>query len=181
MGIINDARRFAHKAHARQKRKYTGEPYIVHPAEVAMLVSGVPDRTDAMVAAAWLHDTVEDCGVSLEEVQDRFGAEVAALVEMLTDASRPEDGNRAARKRIDLEHTAAASPQAKTIKLADLISNTRSIVEHDPKFAAVYLAEKRALLEVLHAGDSRLFVTAQSALFLGEQILEMQSERKAKE
>jgi hypothetical protein len=83
---------------------------------------------------------------------------------MLTDVSRPEDGNRAARKAIDLAHTAKASPAAKTIKLADLIDNTRSIVERDPDFAKVYLQEKARLLEVLQEGDPTLMAMAREYL-----------------
>jgi (p)ppGpp synthase/HD superfamily hydrolase len=56
-----------------------------------------------------------------------FAKEVVALVEMLTDVSKPEDGNRAVRKEIDRQHTALASPEGKTIKLADLIDNTQSM------------------------------------------------------
>lgn len=117
-----------------------------------------------MICAAWLHDTVEDTPATLDEVERVFGFEVAALVEMLTDVSKPSDGNRAVRKAIDREHTAKASPQAKTIKLADLIDNTRSITEHDPKFAAVYLAEKALLLEVLRDGDATLLEIARRGL-----------------
>ena len=79
---------------------------------------------------------------------------------MLTDVSRPEDGNRAARKTLDREHIAKASPQAKTIKIADLIDNSRSIMAHDPQFARVYLAEKRLLLDVLTEGDPTLYAMA---------------------
>jgi (p)ppGpp synthase/HD superfamily hydrolase len=89
-----------------------------------------------------------------------FGKQVAALVADLTDVSRFEDGNRQARKCIDREHTAKASPDAKTIKLADLIDNTRSIVAHDPDFAKVYLGEKRQLLKVLREGDPVLWKLA---------------------
>ena len=60
---------------------------------------------------------------------------------------RPEDGNRAKRKAIDRDHVAKASRYGKVIKLADLIDNTRSIVEHDPNFAKVYLKEKEALIK----------------------------------
>jgi len=99
---------------------------------------------------------VEDTSVTLKTVQELFGPIVAAYVEQLTDVSKPEDGNRAARKAKDLAHTALASPEAKSIKLADLISNSRSILERDPVFAVTYLAEKRALLEVLKEGDREL-------------------------
>ena len=152
------AKAFATRAHEKvgQRRKCTGEPYIVHPAEVVELVRSVP-HTEAMIVAAWLHDTVEDTGVTLSEIQHVFGAEVASLVEMVTDVSTLADGNRAVRKAIDRNHLAKASAAGKTIKLADLISNSRSILERDPKFAVVYLAEKRLLLEVLKEGDSTLW------------------------
>ena len=154
------ARAFCIAAHAAvgQKRKYTDEPYAVHPIEVAQLVADyAAGATEDMLIAALLHDVVEDTAVTLDLVTAQFGFIVAAYVEQLTDVSRPQDGNRAARKAIDCAHLADASPQAKTIKLADLISNSRSIREHDPEFAKVYLAEKRELLKVLVEGDAVLF------------------------
>jgi (p)ppGpp synthase/HD superfamily hydrolase len=161
MNIEERARTFAIAAHAAvgQLRKYTHEPYWVHPAEVVSIVRSVP-HTEAMLAAAWLHDVVEDTGVTIETVRAEFGAEVADLVSWLTDVSRPEDGNRAHRKARDREHTAAAPAEAQTIKLADLISNTRSIMAHDPKFAVTYLEEKRALLAVMTRGDATLMEIA---------------------
>ena len=161
MNTAEHARIFATAAHAAvgQLRKYTNEPYIVHPAEVVSIVRSVP-HTEAMLAAAWLHDVVEDTGVTIETVRAEFGAEVADLVSWLTDVSRPEDGNRAHRKARDCEHTAAAPAEAQTVKLADLISNTRSIMAHDPKFAVTYLEEKRALLAVMTRGDATLMSIA---------------------
>lgn len=163
MTIVERARVFATAAHAavKQVRKYTFEPYIVHPAEVASIVATVP-HTDEMLAAAWLHDTVEDTGVSIEDIRAEFGHDVASLVGWLTDISRPQDGNRAVRKAIDREHTAQAPAEAQTIKLADLIANSRSILAHDPAFAKVYLEEKRMLLEVLSRGDATLMAQARS-------------------
>lgn len=148
---------FATAAHAAvgQLRKYTNEPYIVHPREVAEIVRSV-DHTPAMVAAAYLHDVVEDTGVTIEIIREEFGSEVSDLVGWLTDVSRPDHGNRAQRKAIDRAHTAGAPAEAQTIKLADLISNTRSIMAHDPKFAKTYLEEKRLLIEVLTRGDPTL-------------------------
>lgn len=141
-----------------QKRKYTGEDYWYHPMEVLCILSEVvPGATEDMRVAALLHDVVEDTQVTLETVKDLFGEKVAQYVDELTDVSKPEDGNRAARKAIDLAHTALASPEAKSIKLADLISNSRSIKERDPVFAVTYLAEKRALLGVLRQGDAELY------------------------
>lgn len=163
--IVTRARIFATAAHAAvgQLRKYTFEPYIVHPAEVASIVEGV-GGSEAMIAAAWLHDTVEDTGVTSELIRSEFGDEVATLVGWLTDVSRPDHGNRAARKAVDRAHTAAAPADAQTVKLADLIANTRSIMAHDPKFAETYLAEKRALLEVMTKGNPDLMVMARAQI-----------------
>jgi guanosine-3',5'-bis(diphosphate) 3'-pyrophosphohydrolase len=146
--LVHRARAFATAAHAGQLRKYTKTPYIQHPDAVAALVATRP-HTPEMLAAALLHDVVEDTPVTIEEVRAAFGDTVAALVADLADVSRLEDGNRVARKALDRAHTAKASPQAKTIKLADLIDNARSIIPNAPGFAKVYLREKAALLEVL--------------------------------
>ena len=161
MNNVERARVFATAAHAavKQVRKYTFEPYILHPTEVASIVATVP-HTNEMLAAAWLHDTVEDTGVSIVDIQKEFGNEVASLVGWLTDVSTPEQGNRAARKAIDRDHTACAPAEAQTVKLADLIANSRSILAHDPTFARVYLEEKRMLLEVLTRGDATLMAEA---------------------
>jgi (p)ppGpp synthase/HD superfamily hydrolase len=142
-----------------QLRKYTYEPYIVHPAEVAGIVASI-GGTESQIAAAWLHDVVEDTGVTIEVIRAEFGDEIATLVGWLTDVSRPEQGNRAVRKAIDRAHTAAAPGAAQTVKLADLISNTRSIVAHDAKFAETYLSEKRELLKVMTKGDPTLLARA---------------------
>ena len=166
MDLIEKATIFATKAHESidQRRKYTEKPYIVHPAEVASIVTSVP-HTKEMIAAAWLHDVVEDTPITLDEIYAEFGKKVGDLVEMLTDISKPEDGNRKVRKELDRQHTAKASPEGKTIKLADLISNTSSIVKHDPNFAKVYLREKRLLLEVLKEGDETLWNKAYKMSF----------------
>jgi (p)ppGpp synthase/HD superfamily hydrolase len=163
--LVARADAFAAAAHGaiKHKRKYTGDDYIVHPREVAAIVATVP-HTAEMLAAALLHDTVEDTGVTIETIRAEFGPIVADLVADLTDVSTPDLGNRAVRKSIDLAHTATASPSAKTIKLADLLSNTASIVEHDPGFARVYLKEKTALLKVLTEGDATLLARATDTL-----------------
>lgn len=138
-----------------QRRKYTFEPYIRHPAAVRALVRSVR-HTPVMLAAAWLHDVVEDTRVTIEQVHAEFGADVAELVGWLTKVSRLHDGNRAARQVIERRHLARAPAPAKTVKLADVADNIRNIAELDPTFAAVYLREKAACLEVLVEGDSVL-------------------------
>ena len=150
---------FAEKAHRGQVRKYTSEPYINHPISVACLVQTVTSDSDTL-AAALLHDVVEDTTYTLDDIYSKFGADIECLVRDLTDISKPSDGNREARKKIDRKHTSEASPDAKTIKLADIIDNMKSIAEHDPEFAKVYMKEKKALLKVLTEGDPILYKKA---------------------
>jgi len=158
---IERARIYAIGAHARinQLRKYTRQPYDVHLKAVAELVASVSDD-EALIAAAWLHDTVEDTPATFEDLEREFGADVMQLVSELTDVSRAGDGSRAARKAIDRQHTAGASPQAKTIKLADIIDNCEDICRHDERFGRVYLGEAAALLEVLGEGNEKLYAQA---------------------
>jgi len=170
--IIEKARLFASAAHGAtgQKRKYTSEPYVVHLAEVSELVAA-HGGDDEMIAAAWLHDVVEDTEIGLDDIEREFGDGVAALVFALTDVSRPEDGNRAVRKELDRLHVAKAPPRAKTIKLADLISNISSIAQFDPSFAKVYIPERERVLHVLTEGDPGLYRKAEAALVSAKAML----------
>ena len=172
--LVNRARSFAIKAHGRldHRRKYYSEPYPVHLQAVADLVASVSDDAE-MIAAAWLHDTVEDTATTLPELEERFGSAVACLVGELTDMSRPADGNRAIRKSIDRGHLAKASRRAKTIKLADLIHNCQDICSHHPEFAKVYLMETASLLEVLREGDAVLYRQAMAVLHDGANALRL--------
>ena len=147
---------FARDVHKNQRRKYTNAPYFDHLAEVAGSVSTV-DKDDETMAVAWLHDCREDQGITGQQIEDLFGMRVAVGVALLSDF---ETGGRAERKAASRERLASAPGWVQTIKCADLISNTSSIVEHDPKFAAVYIEEKRLLLDVLTKADSRLLAIA---------------------
>lgn len=162
--LLARAQAFCVAAHCAvgQKRKYTGEDYYHHPLEVAGILAKHAERlTNEMLAAAMLHDVVEDTAVTLEQVRHDFGDRVAELVEWVTDVSRPEDGNRATRKAKDREHLAQAPAEAQSIKLADMISNTSSILQHDPEFAKTYMREKQELLTVLTKGDRALYAMAE--------------------
>ena len=153
MSIAYKAMQFAREAHKDQVRKYTGNPYVDHLAEVAGIVATVAMDTEHSVAVAWLHDCIEDQGVSTETLREQFGDIVTSAVLKLSDL---EIGNRAERKAASRVRLAEAPAWVQTIKCADLISNTSSIVKHDPKFAVTYLEEKRLLLDVMTRADPRL-------------------------
>ena len=159
--LVERARAFAIDAHTRidQRRKYSQQSYSDHLASVASIVASVSEDAE-MIAAAWLHDVVEDTPATLYDVETAFGKEVALLVENLTDVSKPSDGNRAARKAIDRQHTATGPSRAKTVKLADLIDNLQDICKHDMRFAQTFLVEMGATLEVLDTGDQQLYQRA---------------------
>jgi len=159
--------RFAMRAHASQIRKYTGNPYTDHLAEVAGIVATV-SNSEQSIAVAWLHDVIEDQDVTFAELYHMFDAEIAGAVLLLSDL---ETGNRAERKAASRERLALAPGWIQTIKVADLISNTASIVEHDPKFARLYLEEKDALLRVLRSASPHLWEMARDQLEKAQEAL----------
>lgn len=167
---LASVRAFAIAAHANvvnedgslgQARKYTGEPYISHPLAVAGLVASVPGATAEMVAAALLHDVVEDTNTTLADVESLCGANVATYVDWLTTQTTEADGNRARRKQIDRERMARAPGEVHTIKAADIIHNSISISVFKPDYAVkTYLPEKLAMLDVLTRADRGLMLWA---------------------
>ena len=155
---------FAMKAHDGQKRKYTGEDYIVHPMAVSRMVS-LYGGSLVQQAGALLHDVVEDTPHTLAEIDTLFGSEVATLVEWLTDTSKPEDGNRAIRKAIDRKRLAEAPAEAQFVKLADLIDNSKTIFVFDKSFAPMFKAEMALLMkDMTKVVDSSLWDEAQKVL-----------------
>lgn len=149
------AKLFCKIVHLGQKRKYTGEPYWVHPFAVANQLYAIGLPEDVYIAGL-LHDTVEDTWVTNSTIKLLFGTNVAKLVEEVTDVSKPSDGNRKARKEMDREHLREASADGHCIKLADLISNSQTIIEHDPNFAKVFIKEMEELLPILKYGEPYL-------------------------
>ncbi len=160
--LYDKAVAFATKAHGDQKRKYTNEPYITHPLAVAEIVRGTANHTDEMLAAAVLHDVLEDTDTHPTEIFNQFGAVVFKYVLELTE--KPIEGNRAKRKEFERNRLASVGTPAQTIKLADLIHNSASITEYDPKFAKVYMKEKKDLIEVLERGDRSLYNKAREII-----------------
>lgn len=156
------ARRYAERAHNAidHRRKYSGRPYTEHLERVAARVAALTDDP-AAVAAAWLHDVVEDTPSTHAEIEREFGTRVAELVHALTDVDKAF-GNRATRKAEDRARLAEAPALAHTVKLADLLDNAEDIAQNDPHFARVFLGEMAALLEVLTKGDPRLLAEARA-------------------
>ena len=128
--IVNRAAAFARKSHAGQTRKGAAqEPYMSHVEEVADFVAR-HGGDDVAVAAAWLHDTVEDCAVALGELARLFGAEVAGVVDELTDdKSLP----KARRKELQVINAPKKSDRAALVKLGDKASNVRAVGLSRPK------------------------------------------------
>lgn len=126
-----DAIAFAADKHRMQRRKDAdASPYINHPIALARVLSveaGIDD--EAVLCAALLHDTIEDTETSREELEARFGTQIATIVAEVTDAkllSKPE------RKQLQIEHAASLSQQAKLVKLADKICNLRDVAAAPP-------------------------------------------------
>lgn len=158
--LIDHAYSVAKEAHGTQVRKYTGEPYITHPVSVARRVSERTVDCD-MICAALLHDVLEDTDVTEQDLHvGGFGFRCIEMVVGLTEFSVKEDGNRAVRKALDKRYLARQSAMTQTVKVADLIDNTSSIVQYAPGFAKTYMAEKRALLQVLTKADHGLLLEA---------------------
>lgn len=114
--LIAEAREYATQAHVQinHLRKYTKQPYQTHLKRVAQMVQEVCD-CEHVIAAAWLHDCVEDTPATFDDIETKFGYQIRQYVYELTDISRPEDGSRKNRKAIDRDHLELASPEAQTI------------------------------------------------------------------
>jgi (p)ppGpp synthase/HD superfamily hydrolase len=129
--LVSAAAAYAAERHVGQRRKgAAAEPYLNHLAEVAALLAEAGDPPDAvLIAAGWLHDTVEDTGTRRDELEERFGPEVAALVaEVTDDKSLP----KAERKQLQIVTAPKKSERAKLLKLADKTSNLRALAGSPP-------------------------------------------------
>jgi (p)ppGpp synthase/HD superfamily hydrolase len=173
MNIIEKADAFAerHFVAIDQRRKYTGEPYMVHPRAVAEIVKSVTDD-EVTIVVALLHDTVEDTPVTFEEVRAEFGDEVADELFWVTKVGTKAHGNRKVRKAMDKEHYAKGTVRSQTVKLADVIDNSSTVAEMDPEFARVYLKELQELINVLDKGSSILRKKAYANISAGFRALE---------
>ena len=130
MELVSEAISFAVKAHDGMRRKKSNAPYILHPMEAAVIVGTMSDDQN-LIAAAALHDVVEDAGITLEEIEEKFGARVRALVESESEDKR-EDLPPSATWRIRKEETLAILKNTEDVGvlmvwLGDKLANMRSI------------------------------------------------------
>ncbi len=131
VAIVLAASAFAAHKHRDQRRKGAdASPYINHPIAVANVLANEAGITDpTILAAALLHDTIEDTATTPQELEAEFGAQIAAVVaEVTDDKSLPKQE----RKRLQIEHAATLSEQAKLVKLADKICNVRDMSRSPP-------------------------------------------------
>ncbi len=168
--ILEKIREFADEAHGEQKRKYSGERYIVHPVRV-MGTCREYTLNQTILAAALLHDVLEDTKVSKLKMNQFLvtlmtqedAAQVLKLVSALTDVYTKEKFpllNRKHRRSKEMERLQSIPGDAQTIKYADIIDNTMDITQNDPDFATVYLRECMNILQKMTNGDPELYKRA---------------------
>jgi len=152
MDIIEQAIEFAVHAHEGQKRKYKDLPYILHPMEVAVVISTITQDKE-VIAAGILHDTIEDCGVLAEEITEKFGLSVSLLVQSESEdklEDRPPAETWFERKEstlLILSHT--KDVRVKIMWLGDKLSNLRS-------FYREYKIEGSKVWDRLHMKDPKM-------------------------
>lgn len=164
MTLLNRAIELATLAHGKinQVRNGSGKPYIEHPIRVANTIVSIVDNrvTENTIAAAYLHDVLEDTPTTEEEILAATNDHVLQLVKELTNPSKnfvfkqeykklPKGSVRAMKKQMDRDHIKTVSWEAKLIKLADRIDNVNDMEGMDKDFCLLYADESMALLEVL--------------------------------
>ena len=158
--LIMRALRFAADKHQRQRRKDAGaSPYINHPITVAETLCSIGKVRDVdTIAAAILHDTIEDTETTGVELETEFGPQIRRIVEEVTD---DKSLSAEERKRVQIERAAGASLPAKLVKLADKICNVRDVIEAPPvgwsrERRCRYVLEARALVDRLRGANPLL-------------------------
>lgn len=168
--ILEQVRDFADGSHGDQTRKYTPERYIVHPVRVMEICQRFTSSLP-ILAAALLHDVLEDTEVSEQDMRNFLlsimnsedATQTTRLVVELTDVYTKVDypkWNRRKRKRKEAERIEQTSADSQTIKYADIIDNCKEIVEQDPEFAGLFLRECRMLLNRIPLGNAALYQEA---------------------
>jgi (p)ppGpp synthase/HD superfamily hydrolase len=141
-------------AHHGQKRRHSEIPFVIHPIRVAHEIAKQDNVTPDVVAAAFLHDVVEDTTFTVEQIEAVFGPEIAMLVESLTNISHRDEHkekSRADRKKLDREYLRHAPRWAKVIKLLDRLDNLREMTGDTEQFIHIYVEESRKLVDAIGA------------------------------
>lgn len=145
--LIKKALDYATEKHLGQSRKFSGEPYIVHPMAVAELANKYDGYNEDKICAALLHDVVEDCNVSVAEIAKEFNSHIAGIVKELT--SNKADIESAGKTEYMKKHMVNMSKEALTIKLADRLNNMMDNPTQKMKDATIeiinYLMANRTL------------------------------------
>lgn len=140
--------RFAEQWHRGHERQWVGGPYLIHLLEVGEILAS-HHAPNSVVIAGILHDSVEDTKTTLDIVRDEFGPIIAQMVHGMTDVYTKKaypTWNRAVRKEAEVDRLANESGDVQSIKCADIISNTSTIVSHNPQFSTTYLPEMAKLI-----------------------------------
>src|SRR5689334_14811129 len=165
--LLDEVKDFADKAHGNQMRRYTPERYIVHPVRVMQTCKAYTSDI-TILAAALLHDVLEDTPVTKEELQaflcklmsEEDAKRTVQLVKELTDvyikANYP-NWNRKKRKIKEAERLEKTSAAAQTIKYADIIDNAPEVTEKEPDFAKKFIPEYKTLLKRITRGNPVLY------------------------
>lgn len=162
--IIENADRIAAAAHEGQTRNFgSGDPYITHPRRLAERVKCLPGTDEVDIAAALLHDVIEDVAIPRNEVEsyqrlieEECGKEVLNLVMELTNVTHYpgwEKASRKDKKAADFARLRTVSLRAKRLKMADRLDNLRDMQQAPPRFMKKYIPESRELQEVCRDAD----------------------------
>lgn len=165
--VLEKVREFADKAHGDQLRKYTPDRYIVHPIRVMEICKEYDNRLPVL-AAALLHDVLEDTEITEQDMMDFLrsamdygnAAETLKLVKNLTDVyvkSSYPHLNRDQRKAKERDRIAKTGGASQTIKYADMLDNCKDILVNDKHFAPKFLKECRSVLQVANKGNKKLY------------------------
>lgn len=183
--ILQQVRDFADRSHGDQMRKYTPDRYIVHPERVMNTVQQVTGDI-RVLSAALLHDVLEDTPITEQELKeflrtimtvpdaDLTVEYVKELTDVYTKNKYPQ-WNRRKRRSKEADRLAIASPQAQTIKYADIIDNCPEIAREEPDFGDRYISECKEVLIKMKNGDERLRQQAFDAVETARKELKQQS------
>lgn len=182
--LIVDALDLAAHAHGRQNRKAMGDSYLVHVAEVTKSCAGHEPFDPVLVTAAILHDIVEDTDVTLEEIDNAFGDEIAGVVAEVTDAP---DIDPKRKHLIQAEHMKIASTRARLLKIADKTSNVMELVDlpkkrrPSVKTLKAYLEGARGVIDNCRGLDTEMEARFDAAaLRLETLVTKLEKKRKSK-